>query len=96
MKKGSSESREENAPFLTQIVFPINDTKDLKSHAFLIGWNIDNFRCCIITAFEEPSERYLDVQDAISRTFDPLSHIYSTCSPNGVALPIILGGIHVC
>ena len=91
--RNSSDKREENATFLTQIVFPINETLlSFKSHAFLVGWNIENFRCCIIAAFEEPSERYLEVQEAISRTFEPLSSVYATCSPNGLALPTILGG----
>lgn len=88
-----SQEREENATFLTQIVFPIDGTLlSFKSHAFLVGWNIENFRCCIIAAFEEPSEKYLEVQDAISRTLEPLSSVYATCSPNGTALPTILGG----
>ena len=85
--------REENAAFLTQIVFPISETLlSFKSHAFLVGWNIENFRCCIIAAFEVPTEKYVDVKDAISRTFQPLSSVYATCSPNGLALPTILGG----
>ena len=91
----SSDQYEENATFLTQIVFPINDKLlSFNSHAFLVGWNIENFRCCIIAAFEEPSERYVEVQDAISRTLQPLASVYATCSPNGLALPTILGGNH--
>lgn len=85
--------REENAAFLTQIIFPISETLlSFKSHAFLVGWNIENFRCCIIAAFEVPTEKYVEVKDAISRTFQPLSSVYATCSPNGLALPTILGG----
>lgn len=88
-----SDQREESASFLTQIVFPISETLlSFKSHAFLVGWNIENFRCCIIAAFEVPSERYLELKDALSRTFEPLSSMYATCSPNGLALPTILGG----
>ena len=93
----NSDQHEENATFLTQIVFPINDTfLSFNSHAFLVGWNIENFRCCIIAAFEEPSERYVDVKDAISRTLEPLASVYATCSPNGLALPTILGGMQEC
>lgn len=91
----NSDQHEENATFLTQVVFPINDTfLSFNSHAFLVGWNIENFRCCIIAAFEEPSERYVEVKDAISRTLEPLASVYATCSPNGLALPTILGGKH--
>jgi hypothetical protein len=89
----NGDQREETSSFLTQIVFPISDTLlSFKSHAFLVGWNIENFRCCIIAAFEVPSDRYLEVQDAIARTYEPLSSVYATCSPNGLALPTILGG----
>lgn len=62
--------RDESVPFLTQIIFPTNKTiLSFKSHAFLVGWNIENFRCCVIAAFEVPYERYHDVQLAISRSF---------------------------
>ena len=88
-----ADQREEIAPFHTQIIFPISETlSTFKSHAFLVGWNIENFRCCIIAAFEVTTDRYIDVQNAVEQTFEPLSSVYATCSPNGLALPTILGG----
>ena len=85
---GSSSSG--GSSFLTQITIS-ESVLSLTSRAFLVGWNIENFRCCIVGAFELPSTDFARLQNALSSTVQTLSSIYATCSPNGTATPIVLG-----
>ena len=84
---GSSSS---GSSFLTQITIS-EAVLSLTSRAFLVGWNIENFRCCIVGAFELPHSDFGRLQNALASTVQTLSSIYATCSPNGTATPIVLG-----
>lgn len=33
--------------FNSQVIFPCDSFKNIKSHAFLVGWNLEHFRCLV-------------------------------------------------
>jgi hypothetical protein len=76
--------------FLSQIFFPANTLLNIKSHAFLVGWNLENFQCCISCIFELPVESFDQLQKSIAST-NELNNIYYSCSRNGKSKPVILG-----
>lgn len=84
LKQVSSQS------FLSQIFFPANILLNIKSHAFLVGWNLENFQCCISCIFELPVESFDQLQTSIAST-NELNNIYYSCSRNGKSKPVILG-----
>jgi hypothetical protein len=80
--------------FLSQIIYPVS-LRQVKSHAYLIGWNLEHFRCCIVCVILLPaSEESIQVieeglaSDEFNRSFD---RIIAECSIHGNVKPIILG-----
>ena len=45
-------------PFLSQIIYPSEGLTSINEHAFLVGWNIEQFRCCISCVIVLPVEDY--------------------------------------
>jgi hypothetical protein len=33
--------------FITQILYPVDKLAVMKTHAFLIGWNLEQFKCMV-------------------------------------------------
>lgn len=80
-----------NQQFVSQIFWPSHCTK-LQQRCFLIGWNLENFRCCVVCAV--PSE-YFSLQELqqLLRTLQNdtvFQHTISPCSKNNVP-PVVLG-----
>ena len=38
----------QQSTFITQIIYPLEKLTTFKSHAFLIGWNLEQFKCLVI------------------------------------------------
>ena len=75
--------------FVSQIIFPVGEFENIKSRAYLIGWNLDNFRCCVACAIEAES---FDVLSAIvEKSKYELGVKYSSCSKYCTIGPTILG-----
>jgi len=81
-----------NNPFLSQIIYPLEGLSSIDQHAFLIGWNIEQFRCCISCVIVLPIEHYDILKDAlVTISLSPdLKEIFQTCSSSGLP-PVILG-----
>ncbi len=80
--------------FLSQIIYPVS-LRQVESHAYLIGWNLEHFRCCIVSVILLPaSEESIQVierglaSEEFDRSFD---RIIAECSIHGNVKPIILG-----
>eukprot|EP01038_Epipyxis_sp_PR26KG_P006662 gene6662-9144_t len=66
------------------------------SHFFLIGWNLDRFRCCISAAVGVNSEesivdQYNRLKLALNRSNADLRYLLRSCSKDGAVVPMILG-----
>lgn len=83
----------ETNPFLSQIIYPSEGLTSINEHAFLVGWNIEQFRCCISCVIILPVEDYeilKEVLVSISSSSE-FKEIFQTCSASGIIPPIILG-----
>lgn len=62
---------------------------DNQKHAFLIGWNLDNFNCCIVNVIALPAESYDDLNKALERVL--ATHPLGLRGSKNEARPVILG-----
>lgn len=77
--------------FVSQVLYPAEQLKRLKSHTYLVGWNLDNFRCCISFVIEMPEQQYEQLCEIIKLTCRDQMKLLSSCSRSGNALPVVLG-----
>ena len=78
--------------YLSQVFYPRGRLVGTKSHAFLIGWNLQNFRCCISSIVELPysEDNVALIQSALKNTGE-LANIFQSCSNTDGATPVLLG-----
>eukprot|EP01032_Pedospumella_encystans_P013773 gene13773-15842_t len=81
--------------FISQIIYPDVDLTALKGDAYLIGWNLDSFRCSIACIVPIAENRLADLNDALSKSSKDLMGALSTCSKVGRSKPIVLGELIV-
>eukprot|EP01032_Pedospumella_encystans_P013615 gene13615-15665_t len=81
--------------FISQIIYPDVDLTALKGDAYLIGWNLDSFRCSIACIVPIAENRLVDLNDALSKSSKDLMGALSTCSKVGRSKPIVLGELIV-
>lgn len=74
-------------PFISQIYWP-EFLLSIKKNSYLVGWNLENFQCCVTNVFAQ-SEITLEDLTNILKSVDTISSI-SECSKTGSA-PIVLG-----
>lgn len=67
----------------------------IRTHAFLVGWNLESFRCTIACVVEVPVEAYADVCAALLSTYgsEEFRNIFAGCSKDRCTnnRPIVLG-----
>ena len=82
-----------NNPFLSQIIYPSEGLISIDQHAFLVGWNIEQFRCCISCVIVLPVEQFEKLKEALVSlsVSSDLKDIFQTCSASGSIPPVILG-----
>ena len=82
------------ALFLSQIIYPVS-LRQVETHAYLIGWNLEHFRCCIVSVILLPaSDESIQVieEGLASEEFNgSFDRIIAECSIHGNVKPIILG-----
>ena len=80
-------------PFLSQIIYPSEGLTSIDQHAFLVGWNIEQFRCCISCVIVLPVEQFERLKEALATlsVSSELKDIFQTCSASGSIPPVILG-----
>lgn len=80
--------------YLSQIFYPRDLFQDFHHHdGFLIGWNLDNFRCCIaacvrIESIDHDDKQVHRIDKALKHAISDLQQSLQYCSSN---MPIILG-----
>ena len=76
--------------FITQIIYPeylLNTAQD----SYLIGWNLQGFRCCIVSIIPIHNVLLPDLLTSLEQSNTNLTNIHTNCSGNGTAKPCILG-----
>lgn len=67
----------------------------IRKHAFLVGWNLESFRCTIACVVEVPVDAYEDVCAALLSTYgsEEFRNIFAGCSKDRCTnnRPIVLG-----
>eukprot|EP01035_Chromulina_nebulosa_P033309 gene33309-44590_t len=81
----------QQSTFITQILYPLDKLTTVKSHAFLIGWNLEQFKCLISCVIDLPSDQYDCLESALSSTCKSHRDVLAACSNERGAHPIILG-----
>jgi hypothetical protein len=76
--------------FISQVIFP-DSLCSIRSHAFLIGWNLDAFRCCVVCCIEVSARSLPNVQAALNESISVLRPRLRQCSRHEDAVPVILG-----
>lgn len=84
-------SSSSSSRFISQIIYPDVDFSTLKSDAYLIGWNLDSFRCSIACIVPISSNSLSNLHGALALCSHDLSGVLSSCSKHGKSKPIVLG-----
>lgn len=86
-------SNPSDAGFISQIIFPNNAITELNSQAFLVGWNLENFRCTIACLVELPHEQLHRLESSLVGGSHDLQGMMTSSSILGQTQPVILGEI---
>jgi hypothetical protein len=89
IRSSSHRAEDGRAMFVSKIFWP-NTLLECREHAYLVGWNLDNFNCCIVNVFPLPVGAHGDLERALKKVVTSTSYRGTQGSKNG-SHPIILG-----
>jgi hypothetical protein len=87
---GGAGASENDDSCISQVFFP-DSLLTITSHAFLIGWNLDAFRCCVVCCITLPSSELHLLEEALEQSTSSLRNRIRLCSRSGDTVPVILG-----
>lgn len=76
--------------FASQVIFP-DSLLTLTSHSFLVGWNLDSFRCCVAFAVELPIHCLYQLEEVLRNSPASVFRQLDGCSQIETGYPCVLG-----